>query len=123
MANKHGIETGHIWGLIMVFSLFITLGSCCACINDVKTEYGSEELYVAPSGQIKSAPHTTTTDPDKGLIYTSLIGGVVFVVSFFGWMLTSTTGRELIEESRQKQSQEARRKGEAMAEEIMKKYR
>jgi len=97
--KTNGLNQGHIWGLVAVLTLFFTLGSCCACLGDGKTEYGTEELYVTSGGQIKSAPHTTRTGSDTGLIFMTLIGGVVFVISFSGWMLTSTTGRELMDEA------------------------
>ncbi len=84
MANN-GWNVVRIWWLSFIFSLIFTMGSCISCSKDMKTEYGSEELYVGSGGQIKSAPITTSTGPDNILVYMTLGGVLLSIVSGFGW--------------------------------------
>jgi hypothetical protein len=92
MANN-GWNAVRIWWLVFIFSLIFTMGSCIACNKDMKTEYGSEELYRTSSGQIKSAPITNTTGPDNILVYMTLGGVLLSIVSGYGW----TKAEEVVE--------------------------
>jgi cell division protein FtsL len=108
MAIHKLIALGRLLGWVAGLSFIVTMGGCIACLNDQKTEYGSEELYIS-GGKIKSAPITTHSGGGGVFLLLPLIAAGVCAISLIGW---TQTERKL-EEARLKDLQVERELEEA----------